>query len=67
MSKQDRKLKSFFKGLDRGVQAPAQAFRVPNSYPYPYASEETAIRGDWERVGDELRQAITKTNGKAVA
>lgn len=58
------KVKALVRGTVRGLEAPADAFRV-NQYAYPHRSERDAMRTDWKRVGDEIHGAMKRTNGKA--
>jgi len=66
MTKHIRKTKALIDGVFRGLEAPADTFTV-NQYPYPHLSEHEAVRGDWKRVGDEIRDAMTRANVKAAA
>ena len=50
----------------RGLEAPSDTFLV-NQYAYPYSSEQEAMRNDWRRVGDELRDAMKRAHGKTAA
>ena len=59
-------VKSFFYGVFRGVESPADTF-VVNIYSYPHQSEQDAMRKDWYRVGNQLREAMKKTDVKAAA
>jgi len=66
MTKHICKTKALIDGVLRGLEAPADVFTV-NRYPYPHVSEHEAIRGDWQRVGDEIRDAMTRADVKASA
>lgn len=66
MTKPVRKAKALIKGVLRGLEAPADTFNV-NHYAYPHESEQSAMRGDWVRVGDQLRDAMTRTDVKTAA
>lgn len=66
MTRQVKKAKALIKGVFRGIEAPADTFQV-NRYAYPHSSEQEAMRSDWRRVGDELRDAIKRADGKAAA
>ena len=66
MTKQSRKAKALIKGVLRGIESVADTFQV-NRYSYPHASELEAIHGDWQRVGDDMRLVIKRTNAKAAA
>ena len=66
MTKQIRKTKALIDGVFRGLEAPADTFNS-NRYAYPHQSEQEAIRSDWKRVGDELRDAMSSTDVKAAA
>jgi hypothetical protein len=66
MTRQVKKAKALINGVFRGIESPADTFQV-NRYSYPHSSEQEAMRGDWVRVGDELRRVIKRTDGKAAA
>ncbi len=66
MTKQIRKAKALIEGVFRGLEAPADTFKV-NRYAYPHESEQSAMRGDWVRVGDQLRDAMTRTDAETAA
>jgi len=60
MGKAVRKVtKAFVHGLMRGVSSPADTFIV-NTYAYPHESEQEAMRGDWIRVGNMLKDAMKR-------
>lgn len=59
-------VKAFLYGVLRGVESPADTF-VVNTYSYPHQSEQEAMRKDWYRVGNQLREAMKKTDVKAAA
>lgn len=52
-------VKAFFHGVVRGVGAPSDTFIV-NTYSYPHASEEEAMRSDWVRVGEGLKGSMKR-------
>lgn len=54
-----KRAKAFWYGVFRGVASPAETFTV-NVYTYPHNSAEEAMRGDWVRVGDEIRGAMKR-------
>lgn len=64
MTKQIRKTKELIRGVLRGLDAPSDTFRA-NSYKYPHKSTPEAMRGDWRRVGDELKEVIHREDVKA--
>lgn len=66
MTKQILKAKALINGVFRGIESPADTFHV-NRYAYPHVSEQEAMRGDWKRVGDELRDAMKRADVKAAA
>lgn len=66
MTKQIRKTKALIDGVFRGLEAPADTFSV-HPYAYPHQSEQEAIRSDWERVGDELKDAVRRTDVETAA
>jgi len=66
MTKQVLKAKALITGVFRGVESPADTFQV-NRYAYPHVSEQEAMRGDWKRVGKELRDAMARADVKAAA
>ena len=66
MTRQVKKAKALIEGVFRGLEAPANTFIV-NNYAYPHASEIEAMRGDWKRVGNELRESMARADGKAAA
>jgi hypothetical protein len=66
MTKRIHKTKALIGGVFRGLESPADTFTV-NVYAYPHKSEQEAMRRDWERVGDQLRDAMTRRDVKAAA
>ena len=66
MTNQVRKAKALINGVFRGLEAPADTFQV-NRYAYPHASEQEAMLGDWQRVGNEVRDAMARADVKAAA
>jgi hypothetical protein len=66
MTKQIRKTKELINGVLRGLEAPSDTFRV-NRYTYPHKSAQEAMRGDWRRVGDELKEVIQREDVKTAA
>jgi hypothetical protein len=56
-----RRVKAFIGGVLRGVAAPGDVY-VTNVYHYPHSSPEAAMRGDWARVGDELKRAMKRSD-----
>lgn len=59
--------KAFLFGVIRGLESPADTYRV-NRYAYPHRSEQEALRGDWLRVGGDMRKTIKREkDGKAAA
>ena len=66
MTKHVRKVKALINGVFRGMEAPADTFSV-NHYSYPHRSEQDAMRGDWKRVGDQLRDSMDRADVKTAA
>jgi hypothetical protein len=66
MTKQLRKAKALIDSIFRGIEVPADTFSF-TTYAYPHKSERDAMRGDWRRVGDDLRDAIKRTEGETAA
>lgn len=66
MTKQVRKAKALIDGVFRGLESPADTFQA-NHYAYPHKSEQDAMRDDWRRVGDQLRDAMSRADVKAAA
>lgn len=65
MPKHLRVRSSFVRGFLRGLAAPAEIYgrydvRMPAA-----ASVGEALRSDWNRVGGDLRSAVTRANGEA--
>ena len=53
--------RAFMRGVMRGAAAPVDTYIV-HTYPYPHESEQEAIRDDWRRVGDTLRDSVKLLN-----
>ena len=66
MTKQILKTKALINGVFRGLESPADTFS-DHRYAYPHQSEQEAMRSDWVRVGDEIKDAVTRTDVKAAA
>lgn len=66
MTKHIRKTKALIYGVFRGLESPADTFQV-NRYAYPHKSEQEAMRGDWRRVGDGLKDAMARADVKTAA
>lgn len=59
MGKAVRKAGAFIHGVFRGVASPADTFTV-NTYAYPHESEQEAMRQDWIRVGNMLKDSMKR-------
>jgi hypothetical protein len=66
MTKQIRKTKALIDGVFRGLEAPADTF-IAHDYAYPHRSEGDAMRSDWRRVGEEIHDAMIRTDVEAAA
>jgi hypothetical protein len=56
--------KALINGVFRGFDCPADAFIV-NYYAYPHPSERDAMREDWYRVGQSIKDAMKRADVKA--
>lgn len=54
-------VKAFIHGVFRGVESPSDTFTV-NIYRYPYESEQEAMRQDWHRVGDGIKDVMKRAD-----
>lgn len=61
-----KRVRAFLEGVVRGVGAPADTFTV-NTYSYPHASEQDAMRGDWVRVGNGLKDSMKRLENQGDA
>jgi hypothetical protein len=59
MSRMVTNARCFFRGVIVGGGAPVGAFSA-NRYSYPHASELEAMRGDWCKVGGDMKVALEK-------
>jgi hypothetical protein len=53
-------IQALIDGVFRGASAPVDVF-VVHEYKYPHPSTQEAMRDDWRRVGDEIRDSMTRT------
>lgn len=60
------RFKALIDGVFRGFNAPADMLIV-NSYAYPHRSELEAMRGDWNRVGSGILDAMKRVDVKAAS
>lgn len=61
MGKALRKATAFIHGVFRGIGSPADTFTV-NVYAYPHESELEAMRTDWIRVGNMLKDSMKRAD-----
>ncbi len=61
-----QKYKELIAAVLKGMAAPGDVYHV-NQYRYPHGSELDALRGDWERVGNDFKSVIERENGKAAS
>ena len=60
------KAKALISGVLRGLEAPGDTF-VVNRYSYPHASEQDAMRQDWYRVGQDIKDAMKRADAEAAS
>jgi hypothetical protein len=48
------------------LSLPAKVYQA-NRYLYPHGSEQEAMRGDWEKIGDDFRVSIAKAERETAA
>lgn len=58
--------KELLANILKGMATPADVYRV-NRYRYPHNAELNALRGDWERVGNDFKTVIDREHGKAAS
>lgn len=59
-------IKALINGVFRGLESPADTFSS-NTYAYPHASELDAMRQDWNRVGDGIKDAMNRGDVEAAS
>lgn len=60
------KAKALIGGVLRGPEAPGNAVAV-NRCSYSHASEQDAMRQDWHRVGQEIKDAVKRGDAESAS